>query len=556
MFRSTMTAASLLLSMTVFLSESTGSTYSDYVINSTGPVLYWSLDETSGTTATDLVPGVGGANDGTYIEISPGGLTLGQAGPRPSEGYRNMASTNAAPQVTRGLTQYTSLSSTAGVGTGSYSVQAWVNPASDFTANRLNYAFTRGNTDTSPAMREGVHIGGSLAGYLQGGLNYYHYGPEQKVPGSRLVSPGTWYHVVMVHDGSDVKVFLNGREEIQATQAYEDGNGNSFNVGHRPDYAGLSDLGWRGRYDEVAVWDRPLATSEVGKLYEKAVGSHYAATVLNDAPEAYWRLDETTGTNTAHDETGHGHDFDYDAASSRTGTGLDVGPRPPEFKGLEPDNNAPLLVTGVDSQKFLGIAEGVLPGTPGGTNNDYSLEMWIRRDGPLGYAGFTYLMNRNDAADDAGDFLGITSYDSSDRNLLLFNGVWPANHSTGYHTGTTPIEEDQWYHVGMIREGNHVSAYLNGVLEVEGTLTTKAETAWSLGKWAFGNRMDSPSHSNSFRFNGNMDEIAIYAGAVDPNLFMAHYLAATVPEPSTIVLSLLGLLGLVCTVARRRSGRP
>ena len=553
----TVSAVCALVVGAALLSTGDGSVYSNYVINETGPVIYWNSDETTGPTAGDSAT-LGGANNGTYIEAQAGGLTLGATGPRPAQGYRNMASANRAPEVTCGLTQYTELAGTAGVSTNSYSVQAWVNLASDYTSNRLNYITTRGNTDTSPWMNDGLHAGGSLAGYLQGGLNYYHspLDPgETKVPGSRVLTPGSWYHVVTVRDGADVKVYLNGKQETETTWAYGTGNGETLNVGHRPDYSGgLADLGFRGRYDEVAVWDRSLSASEVNNLYVQAAGNHYSAAVLDDAPVAYWRLDETTGNNTARDETGHGHDFAYDAPSSRTGTGLDVGPRPYDYCGFDAVNNSPLLDkndASADKLEFLGVADGLLPGSPGGINNDYSIEMWIRRDGPLGYADFSYLMNRNALGVDAGDFLGITSYGSADRNLLLYNGVWPAS-STGYHTGTTPIEEDQWYHVGMIREGDHVSAYLNGMLEVEGTLVTKTGTDWSTGEWGFGNRMNAAASSSSFRFNGNMDEIAIYAGAVDPSMFLEHYLAATIPEPSSLMLSLMGLAGFALASRRRR----
>ena len=64
----------LTLVFTVGLPHATASVYSDSVINNTGPVIYWNQDETTGSTADDLVDtvpvpppaGVVPENDGTY----------------------------------------------------------------------------------------------------------------------------------------------------------------------------------------------------------------------------------------------------------------------------------------------------------------------------------------------------------------------------------------------------------------------------------------------------------------------------------------------------------
>ena len=50
---------------------------------------------------------------------------------------------------------------------------------------------------------------------------------------------------------------------------------------------------------------------------------------------------------------------------------------------------------------------------------------------------------------------------------------------------------------------------------------------------------------------GNLDEVALYRGALDPAIFRQHYLVAIVPEPGTCLLLGGGLLALL----RRRRRR-
>ena len=78
----------------------------------------------------------------------------------------------------------------------------------------------------------------------------------------------TWYHLVGVREGSNIKIYVNG--ELRHTDA---GSSGLINYGSSPNnYIGkktssLAADHWNGKIDEVRIYDRALSASEISQLY-------------------------------------------------------------------------------------------------------------------------------------------------------------------------------------------------------------------------------------------------------------------------------------------------
>ena len=84
---------------------------------------------------------------------------------------------------------------------------------------------------------------------------------EVVLAGKTEIPRWKWQHVVLVREGPKVRVYLNGKLEIQGEAKDASGIASCF-FGGRSDQA----ADWEGRMDEIAVFDWALGEEEVGRL--------------------------------------------------------------------------------------------------------------------------------------------------------------------------------------------------------------------------------------------------------------------------------------------------
>ena len=254
----------------------TAGTAYEALVKASGPVSYWPLNETSGTTALDIV----GSNNATYA----GTYALNQ------EPLRN---TDGQPCVLPSAGN-TGLPYNSSLNPALFTVECWVKATSispsqylvslqdrSNGANRLGYALQRNNGNGGFQFTYGIP-GNSNATIMS----------------TTTIAIGRVYHVAVTYDGATVKMYVNGALESSAalpTYVPATATQEGFGIGSRngnttgPTYI-----------QDVALYSHALTAADILTHYQGAAStSGYASWAGVNAP---------TGTATS--------DFDGDGVSN------------------------------------------------------------------------------------------------------------------------------------------------------------------------------------------------------------------------------------------------
>ena len=114
------------------------------------------------------------------------------------------------------------------------------------------YLFSRGTDGDQQANGDHLGIGGT-AGYAGKLIFFNGNAKNQTLGGKTDLKLKEWYHVALVHDGGQVRVYLNGQEEIagEAASTVPAGVGQIFFGGRNDKFAGFE-----GKLDEAAIYNR------------------------------------------------------------------------------------------------------------------------------------------------------------------------------------------------------------------------------------------------------------------------------------------------------------
>ena len=238
---------------------------------------------------------------------------------------------------------------------------------------------------------------------------------------------------------------------------------------------------------------RALAALAVS--WPTVAAAQYQATVLADAPVAYYRFEETAGTS-AIDSSGNGNTGTYTNGPLLAQTGL------------------PQLGLAVS---FDGIDDHVV--TPRTVATNFTLELWLRTTatspaGAQAYEGDGLVWS--DVGGTANDFVLAALNDRA----AFFTG----NPDTTV-IGTTPINDGLWHHVVVTRTmGGAKRLYVDAVLQATGTTNGSPLTAQP-------QIMIAANTLDSRYFEGLVDEVAYYTTVLSLARIQAHYAARIAPVP-------------------------
>jgi hypothetical protein len=239
------------------------------------------------------------------------------------------------------------------------------------------------------------------------------------------------------------------------------------------------------RIAEAGIHLLEQVTGQPRRVFRQSTGPA-AEAILNLNPAGYWRLDEFAGPR-AVDSSGNHRDAIYEP---QTAYFLE-GPRSDLFCQDGETNRAAHFVGERLRARVSDLGE------------NYSVSMWIWNGLPSDareVTGWFFSRGRDHVLDAYGDHLGIDGTSGEPGKLVFLQG-----NGEDVSRGRTEIARWTWNHVLLVREGDQVRVYLNGVEEPE--IETAAPVRFPPGyeQVFFGGRCD-----NADNWEGRLDEIALF----------------------------------------------
>jgi Concanavalin A-like lectin/glucanases superfamily len=460
------------------------------------PIVYYRMNETSGTTAVDSS---GNNRNGTYgssVVLGGGALVNGDAAPTFPGGTASSAKV------------MTSSNASALAPTGAMSVEFWIKvPATvsgthllwtqPFASGSAGYpAYIALNGGSSPYFTMQVNANGTvLAAYPAPVLNANN-------------------HVVLTWSGSSLTAYVNG-----VASTGDSGSGPLSN--YASPYTGFTvggpndpHTGFAGQMGEFALYGTALSAARVTAHYNAALAaaptpppsSGYSSTVLADAPVVYYRMNETSGT-TATDSSGHGYNATY-GSSVALGTGaVMTGESAPSFPG---GTASPATVLRSSTNSALAPTTGAM-----------SVEFWVHV--PATLSGTQFLWSQPFASGSA----PLPSYISLDGGANPYFTMQVNANGTTISAYPAPVLNAN-NHVVLTWTGTTLTAYVNGVASAGGTGSgplknyTSPYTGFTLG---------GPTDAHT-GYAGAIGEFAFYSTALSAARVTAHYNAGIAAAPS------------------------
>jgi hypothetical protein len=248
-----------------------------------------------------------------------------------------------------------------------------------------------------------------------------------------------------------------------------------------------------------------------------SASASYQSTVLGDAPVAYYRLEELTGTTTFDATTNH---FDQTYATDLDTNGVTTWPE----LGLPGISTNSILfrhytdASSIFHHGFVNLTyrPELSPVAADGKHGaPFSVECWVQPlTQPADYSVPLAMFGRYES----GDFSNASGWNFYQTPGP--NSVWVFNVKNGpFATASAvPIQPLKWYHLAATFDGSTFIFYVNGVAQV----TASGQTGY-LADHLFDGQIGAGDNTGFLPFNGGVDEVAFYTNVLSSAQVTNHY---------------------------------
>jgi hypothetical protein len=286
------------------------------------------------------------------------------------------------------------------------SVELWVNPSViDPNASTGKIILSKGD-QAFRYYSMGITPWGTLGFNVESAYN-------NEIQTEELLDPNEWYHVVGVHDGEHIYIYVNGELKNYADsplKPYQKSSNAPMTIGIEPSYMWDPNRWFKGVIDEVAIYNRALTQEEIWQHYQSGL---YVGVPFGDL--ALSKVDIMFKHNLNNDKFGLSGEFvlsvnsdgidpvnecvviEVGSSTIMIPAGSFIEEEPGKFEFLGPidgaDVNMNIKALDVNTFNFKAKADGVdLTATANPTNisliigNDYGSDE-VRLKGKLGFNG-------------------------------------------------------------------------------------------------------------------------------------------------------------------------
>ena len=329
---------------------------------------------------------------------------------------------------------YSSASSTNAMGTGDYTVEAWIYVTAAFGttgSGRGAIISNRGQESATNAFML-QHYNGKI---------YFGTSNIDVIVGNTTLSTNTWYHVVVSRSSGTVRLFLNGVSDATAVTGNSTNHSatNAFYVGIDGAYGAYPFTGYisnarlvKGTAVYTSAFTPP--TTPLTAITNTSLLTCQSNRLIDNSPNSF--------------------------AITKNGD--------TSVQAFGPFGSVPEAVPISYSNYFDGTGDQLITTTSANLalqSNDFTVELWYYPTGKV--QSYPVLISN-------GNF-GSNKWQINDRHQAFPTKVsvnlYAGSSGDGWLVSTTTISVNTWYHVALVRSGSTFTLYINGIAEQSKTLS-------------------------------------------------------------------------------------